>query len=74
MHKAVKSAGVEASTLITSVSADTGSLSIRKICCARSKLSKSSTGGSEEEDHKIITFCVYDLPGREGPDISAAVV
>ena len=44
MHKAVKSAGVEASTLITSVSADTGSLSIRKICCARSKVSKSSTG------------------------------
>ena len=73
MHKAVKSAGVEASTLITSVSADTGSLSIRKICCARSKLSKSSTGGSEEEDHKIITFGVH-LPGREGPDISAAVV
>ena len=74
MHKAVKSAGVEASTLITSVSADTGSLSIRKICCARSKLLKSSTGGSEEEDHKIITFGVHDLPGREGPDISAAVV
>ena len=74
MHKAVKSAGVEASTLITSVSADTGSLSIRKICCARSKLSKSSSGRSEEEDHKIITFGVHDLPGREGPDISAAVV
>ena len=74
MHKAVKSAGVEASTLITSVNADTGSLSIRKICCARSKLSKSSTDGSEEEDHKIITFGVHDLPGREGPDISAAVV
>ena len=74
MHKAVKSAGVEASTLITSFSADTGSLSIRKICWARSKLSKSSTGGSEEEDHKIITFGVHDLPGREGPDISAAVV
>ena len=74
MHKAVKSAGVEASTLITSVNADTGSLSIRKICCARSKLSKSSTGGSEEEDHKIITVGVLDLPEREGPDISAAVV
>ena len=74
MHKAVKSAGVEASTLITSVSADTGSLSIRKICCARSKLSKSSTGGSEEENHKIITFGVHDLPGREGLDISAVVV
>ena len=74
MHKAVKSAGVEASTLITSVSADTGSLSIRKICCARSKLSKSSTGRSEEENHKIITFGVHDLPGREGLDISAAVV
>ena len=74
MHKAVKSAGVEASTLITSVNADTGSLSIRKICCARSKLSKSSTGGSEEGDHKIITFGVHDLPEREGPDISAAVV
>ena len=56
MHKAVKSAGVEASTLITSVSADTGLLSIRKICCARSKLSKSSTGRSEEEDHEIITW------------------
>ena len=74
MHKAVKSAGVEASTLITSVNADTGSLSIRKICCARAMVSKSSTGGSEEEDHKIITFGVHDLPGREGLDISAAVV
>jgi len=74
MHKAVKSVGVEASTLITSVNADTGSLSIRKICCARSMVSKSSTGGSEEEDHKIITFGVHDLPGREGLDISAAVV
>ena len=37
-------------------------------------VSKSSTGGSEEEDHKIITFGVHDLPGREGLDISAAVV
>ena len=72
MHKAVKSAGVEASTLITSVNADTGSLSIRKICCARSKLSKSSTGGLDLR--RKITFGVHDLPGREGLDISAAVV
>ena len=58
MHKAVKSAGVEASTLITSVNADTGSLSIRKICCARSKLSKSSTG--ELDPKRKITFGVHD--------------